>query len=94
MKKKSIGLDDKIRVDQDTTFGKLTPHTPDTPFQILTAAEVAQRLRVHRSTVSRLAMSGELKSYLIGNRRLFKSCDVGEFFENQSSPEYVSRKET
>lgn len=50
---------------------------------ILTVAEVAKVLRVHRSTVSRYAQSGELKSYLIGNRRLFRESDVWRFFENQ-----------
>jgi len=40
--------------------------------KILTVQEVADILRVHRSTVSRFAQSGELKSYQVGNRRLFK----------------------
>ena len=61
--------------------------------RILTVKEVAQELRVHRSTVSRYAMSGELRSYLIGNRRLFKETDVWTFFENQVAQEYVSGKE-
>lgn len=51
--------------------------------RIFTVQEVADFLRVHRSTVTRYAMSGDLKSYLIGNRRLFKECDVLAFFENQ-----------
>jgi excisionase family DNA binding protein len=59
---------------------------------ILTIAEVAALLRVHRSTVSRHAMSGELKSHLIGTRRLFKKIDVLTFFDNQEAPEYVSRR--
>jgi excisionase family DNA binding protein len=50
-------------------------------------------LRVHRSTVSRFAKSGELKSYLVGNRRLFKTKDVWAFFENQVAREYASGKE-
>jgi len=60
---------------------------------ILTVKDVAQKLRVHRSTVSRYAISGELKSYLIGNRRLFKEADIWMFFENQVAQEYVSGKE-
>jgi excisionase family DNA binding protein len=55
--------------------------------QILTLEETAKILRVHRSTVSRYAMSGELRSYLIGNRRLFKSSDIWAFFENKIAPE-------
>jgi excisionase family DNA binding protein len=56
--------------------------------KILTVQEVADILRVHRSTVSRFAQSGfaqsgELKSYRVGNRRLFKIDDVWAFFENQ-----------
>jgi len=39
---------------------------------ILTVQEVAGILRVHRSTISRYAKLGELRSYVIGNRRLFK----------------------
>jgi len=35
--------------------------------KILTVQEVADILRVHRSTISRFAMSGELRSYVIGN---------------------------
>ena len=51
--------------------------------KILTVEEVADKLRVHRSTVSRFAQSGELDSYLIGTRRLFKESDVLAFFEKQ-----------
>jgi excisionase family DNA binding protein len=61
--------------------------------KILTVQEVAGILRVHRATVSRLAMSGDLKSYLIGNRRLFKEDDVWLFFENQVDRRYVLGKE-
>jgi len=60
--------------------------------EILTVAEVAAILRIHRSTVSRYAKSGELKSHLIGSRRLFKREDVLAFFDNKESPEYVSRR--
>jgi excisionase family DNA binding protein len=62
--------------------------------KILTVQEVAELLRVHRSTISRYAKSGELKSHLIGNRRLFKESDVWAFFENQSDRGCVFRKET
>ena len=61
--------------------------------KILTVAEVAELLRVHRSTISRYARSGELKSYVLGNRRLFKSEDVWSFFENQVASECVFGKE-
>ena len=50
---------------------------------IMTVSEVAEFLRLHRSTVSRYAMSGELPSHKIGNRRLFKASDVWRFFDNQ-----------
>ena len=66
---------------------------PKDRIDVLTVAEVAELLRVHRSTISRLAKSGELKSYRIGNRRLFKSDDVWKFFENQVASEYVFGKE-
>ena len=61
--------------------------------KILTVKEVADILRVHRSTVSRFAQSGELKSYRVGNRRLFKDKDVWAFFENQVAHECVFGKE-
>jgi excisionase family DNA binding protein len=64
----------------------MSPNDPQTP-KILTVQEVADLLRVHRSTVSRYAMSGELRSYVIGNRRLFKKADVWVFFENRIAPE-------
>lgn len=62
---------------------------------ILTIQEVASFLRVHRSTVTRYAMAGELKSYVLGNRRLFKKEDVLAFFENRidrAALEYVSER--
>ena len=61
--------------------------------RILIVEEVAEILRVHRSTVSRLALSGELRSYVIGNRRLFKESDVWAFFENQEERGYAFGKE-
>jgi excisionase family DNA binding protein len=61
--------------------------------KVLTIQEVANILRVHRSTISRYAHSGELKSYTIGNRRLFKERDVWTFFENQVAHECVFGKE-
>ena len=50
---------------------------------IMTVSEVAEFLRLHRSTVSRYAMSGELPSHKIGGRRLFWASDVREFFDNR-----------
>jgi excisionase family DNA binding protein len=69
------------------------PDNTNQTSNILTVQEVAYKLRVHRSTVSRYAQSGELKSYLIGNRRLFKEIDVWSFFENQAVQQYVPGKE-
>jgi excisionase family DNA binding protein len=60
--------------------------------RILTIKEVADLLRVDRSTISRYAISGALKSHKIGNRRLFKEEDVWEFFENRIALEYVSER--
>jgi excisionase family DNA binding protein len=60
---------------------------------IMTLTEVAVFLRLHRSTISRYATSGELKSHLIGQRRLFKAEDVLAFFDNQVALECVSGKE-
>jgi len=71
----------------------LDSHNPKDNIKVLTVAEVAALLRVHRSTISRYAKSGELRSYLIGNRRLFRSDDVWAFFENQVDLQYVPEKE-
>jgi len=46
-----------------------------------------------RTALSRYAKSGEIRSYQIGNRRLFKSEDVWSFFENQVALECVSVRE-
>jgi excisionase family DNA binding protein len=59
----------------------------------MTIDEVAELLRVHRSTVTRYALSGQLKSYELGNRRLFKREDVWAFFDNQVAREFISGKE-
>jgi len=69
-----------ININHDNTFKK----------EILTVVEVADILRVHRSTISRYAMSGELKSYVIGNRRLFKRQDVWAFFDNLADKSFAS----
>ena len=61
--------------------------------RILTVQEVADELRIHRSTVTRYAQSGKLRSYIVGNRRLFKETDVWEFFENQVDRAFVLGKE-
>ena len=69
------------------------PDNTNQTSNILTVQEVAGKLRVHRSTVSRYAQSGELKSYLLGNRRLFKESDVWSFFENQADRTFASLQE-
>ncbi|CAB1063942.1 hypothetical protein D1BOALGB6SA_8727 [Olavius sp. associated proteobacterium Delta 1] len=71
----------------------MSSEKPQDSFKILTVAEVAELFRVHRSTISRYARSGELRSYVLGNRRLFKSEDVWSFFENQVAHECVLEKE-
>jgi excisionase family DNA binding protein len=82
-------MEDKLKMEN--AYDKdLTKGTDEK--KILTLQEVSELLRVHRSTISRYAKSGELKSYQIGNRRLFKSEDVWLFFENQVALEYVSGK--
>lgn len=62
--------------------------------KILTLKEVAALLRVNPSTISRYAKSGELKSYILGSRRLFVESEVLEWlFENQADRKYAFRKE-
>ena len=62
-------------------------------YRILTVQEVAKLLRVHRSTVTRYARAGALRSYLVGSRRLFREDDVWTFFENQVAQECGSESE-
>ena len=67
---------------------------PDNQYvKILTVKEVAQLLRIDRSTISRYAIAGKLKIYMIGNRRLFKEKDGWSFFEKQAAHKGVSGKE-
>ena len=60
---------------------------------IWTREETAEFLRVHPSTVTRYAKSGELKSFKLGSRRLFKYSDILLFFENLVDRECVFGKE-
>jgi excisionase family DNA binding protein len=84
---RSINIMHKEKDYDETSIGK------ESEKKIMTLGEVAELLRIHRSTISRYARSGELRSYQIGSRRLFKSDDVWLFFENQVAPECVSGKE-
>lgn len=49
----------------------------------MTIDEVADDLRVHRSTVSRMLNNGELPYYIVGSRKLVKRFDLETYFENQ-----------
>jgi excisionase family DNA binding protein len=68
-------------------------HESNQFISIITTQEVADFLRIHRSTVTRMAKSGEIKSYKVGNRRLFKYNDVLRFFDNQVDLQCISEKE-
>jgi excisionase family DNA binding protein len=69
-------------VDNVNGISDIAGNTNQHP-RILTIQEVADLLRLHRSTVTRYAQAGALKSYVIGSRRLFKESDVWSFFDNQ-----------
>jgi len=86
-------FDNGKTIDCKTDSGSM--EDPYQNIRILTVQEVADLLRVHRTTVSRYAASGELKSYIIGNRRLFKEEDVLAFFDNRidrAALEYVAER--
>jgi len=51
--------------------------------EIMNIAEAAEFLRVHRTTIQRVAKSGELRSYLLGSRRLLLKRDLLAFFEKK-----------
>ena len=89
MKKK---IDESKLIDKKNSDDKLESDISQDS-KILTVQDVADLLRIHRSTVTRLAKSGEIRSSLIGNRRLFKDIDVWSFFENQVDREYVFGEE-
>lgn len=66
--------------------------------KLLTMDEVAEILRVHRATVSRLLASGTLSRIEIGSRKLVRESDLRAFIENQiaknrSATANESRKE-
>lgn len=84
-----MSIDIDTRSKEAVHFDDRDKQTP----KILTLKEVAVLLRVNQSTVSRYAKSGALKSYKIGNRRLFKETDVWSFFDNQVDRECVFGKE-
>ena len=79
-------------VDKKRGLDNMAPYDSQN-IKILTVKEAADLLRVHPSTISRYAKSGELRSYVIGSRRLFKESDVWAFFENQEDREYAFVKE-
>ena len=85
----------RIWITRLTVSGRTTKMTAksikDYP-DILTTNEVAEILRVHRTTVERYADSGKLKSVLIGNLRRYLKQDILVLFDNQT-PEYASDKE-
>jgi len=83
-------MKDHLTTTED--FNKIPDYQNQQP-RILTIQEVAKLLRVHRSTISRYAQAGILKSYVLGNRRLFKDSDVWSFFDNQVAQNCVSGKE-
>jgi len=62
--------------------------------RILTTQQVAEMFQVHRTTIFRLAKSGELKSYKVGSCRRFKESEVWAFFDNQEDRDCVGGKET
>ncbi|MBI9080113.1 MAG: helix-turn-helix domain-containing protein [Pseudodesulfovibrio sp.] len=52
---------------------------------LLTIAETARILRVHRATISRLIGAGALPHIPVGSRRLILEIDLLSFIENQRS---------
>lgn len=66
--------------------------------KLLTMDEVAEILRVHRATVSRLLASGALSRIEVGSRKLVRESDLRAFIEsqiakNRSATANESRKE-
>jgi excisionase family DNA binding protein len=56
-------------------------HKPIKP--LLSLKEVASKLRVHRTTVSRYVHSGELRCVPIGRRLMFDGDDVTDFINSR-----------
>lgn len=50
---------------------------------LLTIQEVADILRVHRATVSRMLETGELPCVLVRSRKLIRSTDLLGFIDSQ-----------
>jgi excisionase family DNA binding protein len=51
--------------------------------RLLTSAEVAEYLQVHRQTVNRLAATGRLPGLMLGRAWRFRREDVDEFCETE-----------
>jgi len=52
---------------------------------LLTIAETARFLRVHRATISRLIGTGALPHIAVGSRKLILETDLLTFIENRKS---------
>ena len=63
---------------------------------LLTLQEVADTLRVNRSSVSRLLKGGDLPYSPVGGRKLVERCDLHAFLDNRkvNTDENVARNGT
>lgn len=51
--------------------------------RVLTIAETAQHLRVHRTTISRMISTGELSCIRVRSRKLIREKDLQAFIDSQ-----------
>ncbi|SOB60268.1 conserved protein of unknown function [Pseudodesulfovibrio profundus] len=61
-------------------------------FKLFTIKEVADVLRIHRATVSRLINAGALGCIAVGSRKLIPEADLLTFIENRRSLAAISPK--
>lgn len=62
------------------------PARPVDDGQLLTIAETAERLRVHRDTVSKLLDAGELPTTRVGRQRRVRVVDLVAYLDERRSP--------
>jgi hypothetical protein len=75
--------------DRDDWCGEWAAVTPPTedPLPLLTAYEVSELLQLTSGQVTRLAGTGKLHSFVLGNERRFIRRDVIAFVEQRRNPE-------
>ena len=70
----------------DTLYSSMTAYSQDATVmddKILTIKEVAKYLKVNERTIYRLAASGDIPAFKVGNSWRFRKAEIGQWIEQQ-----------